>query len=108
MTNSEASEIRTALARCRADEREAQSLQLAYESGHMARLVGEPESACPYRRPERCNAWLRGWLEAERVLSEAEAVRSLCPGERAKGLEALAELRAKLPFLGADGDSRTD
>jgi ribosome modulation factor len=107
MTNSEASEIRTALARCRADERETQSMQLAYESGHMARLVGEPESACPYRRPERCNAWLRGWLEAERVLSEAEAVRSLSPVERAKGLEALAELRAKLPFLGADGDEQT-
>lgn len=108
MTNSETSEIRAALTRCRAEEREAQSLRLAYDSGHMARLVGEPETACPYRRPERCNAWLRGWLEAERVLSEAEAVRALSPGERAKGLEALTELRAKLPFLGADGDGRAD
>ena len=108
MSNGEASEIRSALARCRAEEREAQFLRLAYESGHMARLVGEPETACPYRRPERCNAWLRGWLEAERVLSEAEAMRTLSPGERAKGLEALAELRAKLPFLGADGDGRAD
>ncbi len=102
MANQEASEIRSALAQCRAEEREARALDLAFESGHMARLVNELETACPYRLPERRNAWLRGWLAADQVLSEAEASRSLSPADRAKGLAALAELRAKLPFLARD------
>ena len=103
----ESSEIRSAIARLRAGERMSAALRAAFDAGYQARLSDVPVSACRLRRPDRRNAWLRGWLEAERVLSEAEAVRSLSPGERAKGLEALAVLRAKLPFLGADGGEQT-
>lgn len=36
-----------------------------YEHGSAAAQRGEPKAACPYRRPDRVNAWLRGWLAGE-------------------------------------------
>jgi hypothetical protein len=105
MDTRETSEIRLALARCRAEEHEARAIRTAFEAGHMARLVRDPDTACSYRLPGRRNAWLWGWLEADQVLSEAEAPRSMSPEERAKGLDALAVLRGSLPFLGeSDAD----
>lgn len=96
----ETSEIRSAIARQRAGERVSAALRVAFDAGRKARLSGEPVSSCRLRRPDRRNAWLRGWQAAEVLLSENEAVRSMTPSERARGQAALAKLRAKLPFLG--------
>ena len=79
MTAPEAAELRSAIARHRAEAREEQANRMAYETGHMACLVGEPATACPYRRPDRRNAWLRGWQAAEQERTEAEAARSISP-----------------------------
>lgn len=99
MTSPEAAELRSTIARHRAEVREERTTRMAGEAGYMAYLVGEPVTACPYRRPDRRNAWLRGWQAAEQEQSEAEAVRSISPAERIKALDALATLRAELPFL---------
>jgi ribosome modulation factor len=44
-----------------------------YELGSAAAQRGEPLDACPYRRPDRVNAWVRGWHagEGERLRFEA-------------------------------------
>jgi ribosome modulation factor len=73
MTTPEAAEPRSAIARYRAEIREEQTTRMAYATGHMACLVGDAATACPYRRPDRRNAWLRGWQTAEQERTEAEA-----------------------------------
>ena len=44
-----------------------------YEYGQAAGQRGEPLDACRYRRPDRVNAWVRGWHagEGERLRLEA-------------------------------------
>lgn len=44
-----------------------------YDYGKAAAQCGEPKHACPYRRPDRANAWVRGWYagETERLRLEA-------------------------------------
>ncbi len=95
----EASEIRTAIARYRAGVQVCAAFRVAVDAGHKARLSGEPVSVCRLRRPDRRNAWLRGWQAAEVLLSEHEGVRSMTPAERAKARAALDVLREVLPFL---------
>lgn len=99
MTSPEAAELRSAIARHRAALREEQTTRTASAAGYMACLVGDAATACPYRRPDRRNAWLRGWQAAEQERTAAEAARSISPAERIKVLHALARLRAELPFL---------
>jgi ribosome modulation factor len=36
-----------------------------YEYGKAAAQRDEPKDACPYRRPDRVNAWVRGWHAGE-------------------------------------------
>ncbi len=98
----ETSEIRSAIARLHAGERVCAALRAAFVAGHQARLSAVPVSVCRLRRPDRRNAWLRGWQAAEVLLSENEAVRSMTPAERTKGRAAMAKLREKLPFLGEE------
>lgn len=47
-----------------------------YELGHAAGQCGEPRDACPYRRPDRVNAWVRGWHAGEDARLQLEAFRA--------------------------------
>lgn len=49
MTSPEAAELRSAIARHRAEIREEQTTRMAGEAGYMACLVGEAATTCPYR-----------------------------------------------------------
>lgn len=52
---------------------QARALARYYELGSAAAQRGERLDACPYRRPDRVNAWVRGWHagETERLRLEA-------------------------------------
>lgn len=99
MKSRESSEIRSAIARQRAGERVATSLRRVFDAGHSARLSGDSVTACRLRRADRRNAWMRGWQFADQMVAENQAMRSMTPEERARGLKAVAVLRGKLPFL---------
>ena len=99
MKSRESSEIRSAIARQRAGVRVAMALRRAFDAGHRARLSGDSDTVCRLRRPDRRNAWMRGWQLADLIVAENQAMRSMTPEERARGLKAVAVLRGKLPFL---------
>lgn len=42
-----------------------------YDEGKLAHSLGQPESACPYHRPERRVNWLAGWHESRRLAHAA-------------------------------------
>lgn len=44
-----------------------------YGFGQAAGLRGSPLDACRYRRPDRVNAWVRGWHAGEALRLRLEA-----------------------------------
>jgi len=57
---------------------------------------GVDKSACPYRRPDRQAAWLRGWNEGHEIKQAAETVAPLTPEEKAKNKARSQALLAAL------------
>lgn len=59
-----------------------------YQRGQAAGLRGEPIAVCPYTRPDRINAWRRGWRagRAYYQYGQAAALRgepiAVCPCRR--------------------------
>jgi ribosome modulation factor len=51
-------------------------LRPCYELGQAAGQRGEPLDACRYRRPDRVNAWVRGWHAGEGLRLRLEAWRA--------------------------------
>lgn len=47
-----------------------------FELGEAAGRRGEPIDACRYRRPDRRNAWVRGWHEGDDQRLRLEVFRA--------------------------------
>ena len=89
-------EIRSVVARQRAEARETKAELRAFQDGQAARLGGDGIDACRVRVPGRKNAWLRGWQDADRQQAERASRLNLSESERCVGREKINEVRSSV------------
>lgn len=64
--------------------------ELAHCQGQHAQASGVPRDACPYLKPGRANAWLRGWLHNAELIARHAAPSPTLSDE---GRAALANIK---------------
>lgn len=86
-------ELKAAQAAVRNRQSLNDSIEQAFQDGQSAFLAGFPQSACRLRTASKRNAWERGWLDAERMGIEQEAVKNLSTSDKAEILSALGKVK---------------
>ena len=86
-------ELKAAQAAVRNRQRMNKSIEQAFQDGQSAFLAGIPHSGCRLRTVSKRNAWERGWLEAERMAIEQEAVKNLSTSDKEQILSALSKVK---------------